>query len=629
MTQKLRYFCTLLLMAVVGVAWADEVVYKTALFGSDYNSQKVSSYTATWTATNDGFVVTLANFNNNNNGWDYVKCGRKNNASVATITTGAVEEAITKVDVTIDAITASSVNSIKLYTSSDNSNWSEAGSYTKASGVQTVSLSSPAADLYYKIEFDCASASSNGLVTVSKVEYYYDDTPASGDTPSISAQNVDIAYDATDGEIVYTINNPVEGGSLTASCEEDWIFVEDAAKTDAEGTISFICDANTVNTDRTATVTLTYTYDNETVTKNVTVTQAGYVAPFTPVTYSLATSITSGKHYIIVSSKEDGDAKAMGAQNNNNRAAADVTISNGTATVSNADVREFVISGPDAEGFYTIYDEDANGYLYAASSSSNYLKTQTTNDANGTWSIEIDGETNVATIKAQGSNTRNWMRYNNNNTIFSCYGSGQQDIYLYERDDESSQTVTIPIKENFTATTFSCDKALDFTGQNIAAFIITDEKGTTTQVWKVPANTGLYIEGAAGDYQIPVIASAAAITGNKLVATEQTTGQVLTFTPDASKVYYVFGKQNGKEAFFKVPAAGYTLPDGNKAVLEVDASAGAKEMIVIGGEATGIDSIDNGQLTTDNYYTVDGKLVKGQPTQKGLYIVNGRKVVVK
>ena len=272
MTKKLRYFCTLLLMAVVGVAWADEVVYKTALFGSDYNSKTVSSYTDTWTATNDGFVVTLANFNNNNNVWDYVKCGRKNNASVATITTGAVEEAITKVDVTIDAITAAKVNSIKLYISSDNSNWSEAGSYTKASGVQTVSLSSPAADLYYKIEFDCASASSNGLVTVSKVEYYYDDTPASGDTPSITAENVNINFDATEGEIAYVINNGVDGGALNASVTDgDWLTL---SGTNFESPIAFTCDANETKDARTATVTLTYTYDNESVTKNVTVTQA-------------------------------------------------------------------------------------------------------------------------------------------------------------------------------------------------------------------------------------------------------------------------------------------------------------------------------------------------------------------
>ena len=30
-----------------------------------------------------------------------------------------------------------------------------------------------------------------------------------------------------------------------------------------------------------------------------------------------------------------------------------------------------------------------------------------------------------------------------------------------------------------------------------------------------------------------------------------------------------------------------------------------------------------------NFYTVDGKLIKGQPTKRGIYIVNGRKVVVK
>jgi len=44
---------------------------------------------------------------------------------------------------------------------------------------------------------------------------------------------------------------------------------------------------------------------------------------------------------------------------------------------------------------------------------------------------------------------------------------------------------------------------------------------------------------------------------------------------------------------------------------------------------TGIESIENGTIVNDNYYTIDGKLVKGQPTQKGIYVVNGRKVVIK
>ena len=162
-----------MLFVGVGSAWADEVVYKTAKFGSDYNSKKVSSYTDTWTATNENFTVSLTNFNNNNNGWAYVKCGRKNTASVASITSEAIDKAITKVVVTIDNITANKVNSIKLFTSSDNSTWNEVGSYSKEIGAQEVTLSSPQAGLYYKVEFDCDGGTSNGLVTVSQVEYYY------------------------------------------------------------------------------------------------------------------------------------------------------------------------------------------------------------------------------------------------------------------------------------------------------------------------------------------------------------------------------------------------------------------------------------------------------------------------
>lgn len=222
MIKQLRYLCTLLLLAVVSGAWADEV-YKTALFGESYNSESISSYSATWTATNDGFTVSLTNFNNNKNGWSYVKCGSKNEASVATITTSAaIDKAITKVEVTIDAVTSSSVNSIKLYTSSDNSNWTEAGIYTIAKGIQSVALESPTANLYYKVEFDCKQGSSNGLVTVSKVEYYYSPSdkcalptfsPVAG--TYTSAQNVTISTTTGDATIYYTTDgtDPTEGSA--------------------------------------------------------------------------------------------------------------------------------------------------------------------------------------------------------------------------------------------------------------------------------------------------------------------------------------------------------------------------------------------------------------------------------
>ncbi len=89
--------------------------------------------------------------------------------------------------------------------------------------------------------------------------------------PSITAANVDIAYNATSGSITYTINNGVTGGTMSVATESDWLTL-------GQGTtspISFTCSANSAGTDRTATVTLTYTYNRATVTANVIVTQAG------------------------------------------------------------------------------------------------------------------------------------------------------------------------------------------------------------------------------------------------------------------------------------------------------------------------------------------------------------------
>ena len=51
--------------------------------------------------------------------------------------------------------------------------------------------------------------------------------------------------------------------------------------------------------------------------------------------------------------------------------------------------------------------------------------------------------------------------------------------------------------------------------------------------------------------------------------------------------------------------------------------------IVFGGDATGIRSMDNGQWTMDNWYDLNGRKLNGMPTKRGIYVKNGRKVVVK
>ena len=142
----------------------------------DGNSKKVGGYTTSWSATCNNVQFNIANFNNNNNGWAYIKCGSKNAASVATISTAAaMADKVTKVIVTIDKVTASAVNSIKLVvaTDADFKTVVEEVEGTVAVGDMTfnVSADKQAENLYYKVVFDCAQAS-NGTVQVSKVDFY-------------------------------------------------------------------------------------------------------------------------------------------------------------------------------------------------------------------------------------------------------------------------------------------------------------------------------------------------------------------------------------------------------------------------------------------------------------------------
>ena len=87
---------------------------------------------------------------------------------------------------------------------------------------------------------------------------------------------------------------------------------------------------------------------------------------------------------------------------------------------------------------YTIQDVNTKQYLYAAGSgTSNQLKANNNiatdeNASKYVWTIAVD-ENGIATVKATSEN-RNWLRYNTNSgsDLFSCYGSGQQDIVLYK-----------------------------------------------------------------------------------------------------------------------------------------------------------------------------------------------------
>lgn len=191
-----------------------------------------------------------------------------------------------------------------------------------------------------------------------------------------------------------------------------------------------------------------------------------------------ASELTLDSEIIIVAS--DYDFALSTTQNGNNRAQASVTKSGDKCTITDPgnDVQVITIEDGTIDG--TIAFNVANGYLYAASSSSNYLRTQTTNNSNGSWSVTISE--GIATIKAQGTNTRNMLKYNstNNPPIFSCYGSGQKDVSIYKLQGTGSAPLP-----KLTAPVVTAELNDDETGINVS--------------WQAVENATSYVISGIGD----------------------------------------------------------------------------------------------------------------------------------
>ena len=146
-----------------------------------------------------------------------------------------------------------------------------------------------------------------------------------------------------------------------------------------------------------------------------------------------ASTLKVGDEIIIAAKDNDF---AMGEQKTNNRAAVAVTKSEDKLTLT-AGVQKLTLKQGAKENTFAF--DTGSGYLYAASSDKNHLKTESKLSDNSSWSVAIaDGK---ATVIAQGANTRNVMKYNSNSKLFACYASGQQDIAIYKLE-------TVPAPSN-------------------------------------------------------------------------------------------------------------------------------------------------------------------------------------
>ena len=117
------------------------------------------------------------------------------------------------------------------------------------------------------------------------------------------------------------------------------------------------------------------------------------------------------------------------------------------------------------------------------------------------------------------------------------------------------------------------------------------------------------------EYQVPVVLSATAPATNYLVKGDGTTVFDGT-TPDY--ILYSDGK------FYQIGSGTVAT---NKAYLHLDSAPARALDIVFDDETTGIKENNRETIANNQFFDLSGRKV-AQPT-KGLYIVNGKKVVIK
>ena len=326
-----------------------------------------------------------------------------------------------------------------------------------------------------------------------------------------------------------------------------------------------------------------------------------------------ASTLAEGVQFILVGD----DADAMAGQSGNVRTVEAVTVSNGSVASIGSNVQVVTLEGSAGEWYLKVEDDK---YLCAVSSDKNYIGTTATktNEAKATITINASGE---ATIVFQGSNTRNNLRYNYNSGTprFTCYGpsSTMEKPVIYRYANVNTFDITIG-STGYKTLISAVSATLPAGVTAYKAVSVGEGKIQLTSVASIKAGSAYVLKGAAGNYTLTITDTPEEPTGNILEVSDEST---------SNGVYVLANGSNGA-GFYKW--MGGSLGAGRAIVPASAVTGGAHEFLGFDfdGETTAINNLTPSLSKGEGaFYDLQGRKV-AQPT-KGLYIVNGKKVIVK
>ena len=404
-------------------------------------------------------------------------------------------------------------------------------------------------------------------------------------TPAINASAVIIDADATSGEITYTIDNPT-AASLTAAVKEgDWI-----SNVQVDAVNSKVTFSVTQNTGEQRIGYITLSYEGAT-SKDVKVTQKA--------TYGTATlpfAFDSGK--ADVESTDGLTHTGLGS---------DYGYSPKLKFDNTDDFLILRINGAAQKLYFDIKGNSFSGGTFEVQTS-----------ADGVTYTELKSYTELGAVSHESLDLASTVRYIK--WIYTSKSSGNVALGRIGIDCEAAY---IPSAGYATYTT---PNDVDFTGTGITAYkvsVIGASNVTLEEVTEAPAGTPLVLQATAGNYALKIVASAAAVSGNKLLVSDGT-----ATTTDANTVYALASKGDPAVVGFYKVKAGTKVPAG-KCYLSVAATSAPEYLGFDGdGNTTSVSDVRSKmEEGRGEFYNLAGQRV-AQPT-KGLYIVNGKKYIVK
>lgn len=263
---------------------------------------------------------------------------------------------------------------------------------------------------------------------------------------------------------------------------------------------------------------------------------------------------------------------------------------------------------------------------------------------NGSWSYSSTKGLSYKYTPSSGNPKTSYVIYDEDHSDVGFMGANRETygkVYLFKKvevEAPSAKTFDLTIGDAGWATLY-LDFAVDIPeGLTEVFYISSIEDGVAkgkTVADAIPAETGVLIKGGKGNYHLTESSSAAAkptdnlLTGT-LVDIADASSDALTSSA-YSKSLYTLGRTNSG----KVQLALFTGKkiEKNKAFLIWGGNGTVGEAkafsIVMDNGTTAITAVDDGETGSDDWYSLQGVRLSGRPTQKGVYIHQGKRIFVK